>query len=142
MIPSRSVGRGYRGCVVWPERAPSRPIGVGGVKGHPALGGKRNFLCSHSARHCVPGKSCRACPVLTGWAGSFTRVRWRVREKEAELLICSLSYFQAMEVAVGSSSRKRASNILMNISKSSGSNCVPACLRSSATASRGENFLR
>jgi hypothetical protein len=32
---------------------------------------ERNFLGSHPARHCVPGKPRRACPVLTGWARSF-----------------------------------------------------------------------
>jgi hypothetical protein len=52
---------------VWPERAPQPPPclpagrQVGGVKGHNI---KRNYLA---------GKPRRACPVLTGWAGSFTK---------------------------------------------------------------------
>jgi hypothetical protein len=65
---------------------PAGTLPTGRKEGAPYGG---NFLCSHSARHYVPGKLFddlravspakrgierprRACPVLTGWAGSFT----------------------------------------------------------------------
>ncbi len=44
------------------------PCRISGVKGRTI---DEISFASFPTRYCVPGKRRRACPVLTGWAGSF-----------------------------------------------------------------------
>jgi len=88
---SLKVGSGNKpGHNFWPKRAPpakARQAGFLPTGRQEGAQYERNFLGSRPARHSVIGRlfdklravssverPCRACPVLTGWAGSFTKL--------------------------------------------------------------------